>query len=184
MRDIFHEELESITADHLKMTALVRDAISTATSALLTSDLALAEKVIADDLAIDFVRRGDDAAFVERREARFAADKNLHAFSAVRDVEQLHQRRALLEKIEKFAQPLHVRREFLDFEQVAFAGNDVAFIGLVHRFVACRERCGHQALQVTAQAQQVGLDALADMVEIVAGKILIEVVGRDDEFRG
>ena len=34
MRDVFHEELESITADHLKMTALVRDAIESATKAL------------------------------------------------------------------------------------------------------------------------------------------------------
>jgi len=46
MRDVFHEELESITADHLKMTALVRDAIESATKALLNADLQLAEKVI------------------------------------------------------------------------------------------------------------------------------------------
>lgn len=60
MRDLFHEELESITADHLKMTALVRDAIESATKALLNTDLQLAEKVIADDLAVDTIQHSLD----------------------------------------------------------------------------------------------------------------------------
>ncbi len=60
MRDVFHEELESITADHLKMTSLVRDAIESATTALLTADLQLAEKVIADDLALDSTQHNLD----------------------------------------------------------------------------------------------------------------------------
>jgi phosphate transport system protein len=60
MRDLFHEELESITADHLKMTALVRDAIESATKALLNADLQLAEKVIADDLAVDTIQHNLD----------------------------------------------------------------------------------------------------------------------------
>jgi phosphate transport system protein len=53
MRDIFHEELEGITAQQLKMTALVKDAIEQATLALLTADLQTAEKVIQDDVAVD-----------------------------------------------------------------------------------------------------------------------------------
>jgi phosphate transport system protein len=60
MRDIFHEELESITADHLKMTTLVRDAIESATKALLNTDLQLAEKVITDDLEIDRIQHALD----------------------------------------------------------------------------------------------------------------------------
>lgn len=60
MRNLFHEELESITADHLKMTALVRDAIESATKALLNTDLQLAEKVIADDLAVDTIQHSLD----------------------------------------------------------------------------------------------------------------------------
>lgn len=60
MRDIFHEELESITADHLKMTALVRDAISNATASLLNADLQMAEKVITDDLTIDSIQQALD----------------------------------------------------------------------------------------------------------------------------
>ena len=60
MRNVFHEELESITADHLKMTALVKDAIDSATKALLGADLQLAEKVIADDGAIDTIQHNLD----------------------------------------------------------------------------------------------------------------------------
>jgi phosphate transport system protein len=60
MRNVFHEELESITADHLKMTALVKDAIDLATKALLNSDLQLAESVIADDLAVDTIQHNLD----------------------------------------------------------------------------------------------------------------------------
>ncbi len=60
MRNVFHEELESITADHLKMTALVKDAIDSATKALLGADLQLAETVIADDLAVDTIQHNLD----------------------------------------------------------------------------------------------------------------------------
>jgi len=60
MRDLFHEELESITADQLKMTALVRQAINSASTALLTADLQLAEEVIAEDQAIDNIQQNLD----------------------------------------------------------------------------------------------------------------------------
>ena len=60
MRNLFHEELESITADHLKMTALVKEAIDSATKALLGADLQLAEKVIAEDVAVDAIQHNLD----------------------------------------------------------------------------------------------------------------------------
>ncbi len=60
MRNVFHEELESITADHLKMTALVKEAIDSGTKALLGADLQLAESVIAADLAVDAIQHNLD----------------------------------------------------------------------------------------------------------------------------
>ncbi len=60
MRDIFHEELEGINAQQLKMTALVKDAIEQATLALLTADLQTAEKVIQDDAAVDSIQHDLD----------------------------------------------------------------------------------------------------------------------------
>ena len=62
----------------------------------------------ADDLAVDFVRRGDDAALVERNEAGFAADEELHAVCAAGHVEKLQKAGLALEEIEEITEPLHV----------------------------------------------------------------------------
>ncbi len=60
MRDIFHEELDAINDDLLRMCGLVKEAMADATSALLNSDLQLAEKVIAADDAIDAIQHDLD----------------------------------------------------------------------------------------------------------------------------
>lgn len=61
MRDIFHEELDAINGGLIQMSLLVREAFSDATKALLNSDLALAEKVISSDSAIDEIYHELDA---------------------------------------------------------------------------------------------------------------------------
>src|ERR1700674_6078442 len=58
----------------------------------------------ADDLAIDFVRRGDHAALVERRQSRLAADEQVHALRALAQIEKMKQRSFLLEDFEQPAQ--------------------------------------------------------------------------------
>ena len=60
MRDIFHEELEAINETLLRMSGLVKEALSDATKALLTADLQLAEKVIAADDVIDQIQHDLD----------------------------------------------------------------------------------------------------------------------------
>ena len=65
MRDSFHEDLEAITALQLKMAVLVKDAIEKATASLLTSDLALAEKVIEEDAQIDLVHHDLDERVID-----------------------------------------------------------------------------------------------------------------------
>ena len=57
MREIFDAELKALGADLLAMAVRVQHAIESAGKALATSDLALAETVIADDLAIDQLER-------------------------------------------------------------------------------------------------------------------------------
>ena len=64
MRDIFHEELDAITGGLVQMSLLVREAFSDATKALLNSDLALAEKVITADSAIDDIYHELDARII------------------------------------------------------------------------------------------------------------------------
>ncbi|NUW45798.1 phosphate signaling complex protein PhoU [Nonomuraea rhodomycinica] len=53
MRDAYHEDLDSLTDKLVEMTRLVRSAISRATTALLDSDLQLAESVISRDAEVN-----------------------------------------------------------------------------------------------------------------------------------
>ncbi|HZV24787.1 MAG TPA: phosphate signaling complex protein PhoU [Acidothermaceae bacterium] len=62
MRDAYHDEMDAITDQLVAMTRLVGHAMSVATDALLSSDLAAAESVIDADAAIDALREN-----VERR---------------------------------------------------------------------------------------------------------------------
>jgi phosphate transport system protein len=57
MRDIYHEELDSIGATLIEMTGLVGNAMERATTALLDVDLQVAESVIAADDAIDALQQ-------------------------------------------------------------------------------------------------------------------------------
>jgi phosphate transport system protein len=56
MRDLYHDELDGIGRSLLTMTAQVTTAMDRATSALLDGNLAMAEKVIGDDPAVDAIR--------------------------------------------------------------------------------------------------------------------------------
>jgi len=61
MRERFQEELDGVSATLVEMAGLVKVAMENATTALLTADLALAEKVIAEDLIIDQIQHDLDA---------------------------------------------------------------------------------------------------------------------------
>jgi phosphate transport system protein len=60
MREIFDAELKQVQDDLVAMSRRVEHAITAAGEALLHQDLALAESVIADDLAIDALERDLD----------------------------------------------------------------------------------------------------------------------------
>jgi phosphate transport system protein len=61
MRNAFHDELDGIGTTLLQIAGLVKVAMNDATSALLTVDLAMAEKVIAADNVIDDIQHELDA---------------------------------------------------------------------------------------------------------------------------
>jgi phosphate transport system protein len=61
MRDVYHEELDSIGSTLIEMTGLVRTAIARATTALLEADLQVAESVISADDAVDALQQQLDA---------------------------------------------------------------------------------------------------------------------------
>ncbi|HWG22647.1 phosphate signaling complex protein PhoU [Actinospica sp.] len=60
MRDLYHEELDSIGATLIEMTGLVASALDQATDALLNADLQTAEKVISGDEQVDALRESLD----------------------------------------------------------------------------------------------------------------------------
>ena len=61
MRDLYHEELDSIGTTLIEMTGLVAAALNQATEALLGADLQLAEKVISADEQVDALQKALDA---------------------------------------------------------------------------------------------------------------------------
>ncbi|WP_372733904.1 phosphate signaling complex protein PhoU [Nocardioides sp.] len=64
MREVFHEQLDSIFLDLADICGRVKAAVHLATEALLTGDIDVAERVIGDDVAIDLAReRVEDSAF-------------------------------------------------------------------------------------------------------------------------
>lgn len=65
MRAAFHDELEAITATLVEMGDLVALAMREGTTALLTADLKLAEKVIADDDKIDAMQHQLEADAID-----------------------------------------------------------------------------------------------------------------------
>lgn len=64
MREIFQQDLEQVGNDLVLMAQKVRSAVTDATVALETGDLALAEQVIAKDREIDSLQDGLDAQCV------------------------------------------------------------------------------------------------------------------------
>lgn len=65
MRDIFHEELDEINNELISLGKQTQLALDSATHALLTADLALAEKVIADDDKVDDAQHSLDAKTID-----------------------------------------------------------------------------------------------------------------------
>ena len=65
MRDAYHDDLDAVSATLVSMAAMVDNAIVRASKALLESDRALAEEVIAADAAIDTVQHELDNRTVD-----------------------------------------------------------------------------------------------------------------------
>ena len=65
VRDVFHEELDAINQSLVALGLLTQQALDSATHALLTADLALAEKVIAEDDKVDDAQHLLDAQTID-----------------------------------------------------------------------------------------------------------------------
>jgi hypothetical protein len=119
---------------------------------------------------------GDQAAFVERQQVRFAADEDLHA-GRMRDWSSSCSSPVFCSNsVEQAAQAAHVAGQIRRVEQVAAAGHDDVF--LAAGLAAGVHRCGHQARDVVTHAAEFIAQLGANLVEAVAGEVLVEVIGR------
>ncbi len=76
MRLAFQDELDSISRSQIHMATMVREAMNDATRSLLSADINLAEKVIAEDVRIDNIQHDLDARTINliARQQPVAAD--------------------------------------------------------------------------------------------------------------
>lgn len=128
MRESYHEELEDITACLVEMSNSVGSAMSTATTALLDADVALADLVIAGDERIDAARESiEERCFtLLARQQPVATDLRMIT-TAMRIVADLERMGDLAEHIAKVARmrfpdhavPQEVRPIFLEAGHVA-----------------------------------------------------------------
>jgi phosphate transport system protein len=130
MREAYHDRLGEL-ADHLAdMCAMVGDAMERATTALLNTDLALAEQVISDDLKVDKARTSyeEEAYALLALQAPVATDLRtvLAVIHAAESLERmgdlaLHVAKAARRRHPKPVLPDEVRPYFEQMGQVAVA---------------------------------------------------------------
>ncbi len=65
MRDVYHEQLDAITASLIEMSRLVGSAISRSTTALLEADLSLAQSVVDGDAEVDEIYRHVEESVID-----------------------------------------------------------------------------------------------------------------------
>ncbi len=128
MREAFHDQLDAIFEDLASIARAVEDAVRRATDALLTSDAALAEQVISDDLIIDRAReRVEDNAFALLSLQQPVAGDLRTLISALRMVSELERMGDLSVHVAKIARlrlpnvavPVDVRPTILGMADVA-----------------------------------------------------------------
>src|SRR5207302_5559794 len=98
-------------------------------------------------------------------EAGFAADEDLHALAAQRDIQNLKQRRLALKELEQLAQPPHVLREVLQAQEIALARDYIGLAAFGHGAVAGVDRRGEEPDHVLTQLAELRLQARAHVLE-------------------
>ena len=109
MRNVYHDELDAVTASLVEMAGLVGTAVRRATAALLDADLAKAEAVIDADEHIDAIYRATDARVfnIMARQQPVAGDLRI-VFTSLRmlaDLERMGDLALHLAKIARLRYP-------------------------------------------------------------------------------
>jgi phosphate transport system protein len=109
MRDQYQQQLDAVLDELVKMTGSVRDALKQATHALLTADVAAAERVISADLTIDQARERieEDSFDILARQNPVAGDLRMLVVSLrmVTDLERMGDLSVHVAKIARLRYP-------------------------------------------------------------------------------
>jgi phosphate transport system protein len=140
MREIFDAELKALGDDLLAMAVRVEHAIEAAGQALATSDLALAESVIADDLAIDQLERRLDEQCIHMLAQQQPVATDLRVIvSALRMSATLERMGDLARHIAEVARGRYPRQAIPQSVSGTFTELDVAARRLAKRIVTLLE---------------------------------------------
>lgn len=112
MREMYHDQLESVIADLVSMTRDVQEATRQATAALLSADAESAERVISADAHIDLARESIEEQSFEilARQQPVAGDLRMlvAALRMVADLERMGDLAVHVAKITRMRYPDHV----------------------------------------------------------------------------
>lgn len=140
MREIFDAELKALGEDLEAMAHRVKHAIESAGQALATADLALAESVIADDLAIDQLQRQLDEACIHMLAQQQPVATDLRVIvSALRMSATLERMGDLARHIAEIARGRYPRQAVPQSLTGTFAEMDAAARRLAQRIVTLLE---------------------------------------------
>jgi phosphate transport system protein len=137
MREIFEAELHQLGDDLVAMAERVETAITAAGRALLTGDLALAETVIAEDLAIDSMNRDLDERCIRllAQQQPVATDLRI-IVSGLRIASTLERMGDLARHIAQVARGRYPERAIPDSVLAIFTSMDDAAVRVAQRAVA------------------------------------------------
>lgn len=155
-RRVFHEELDAIRADVIRLGAMAGEAIEAATNAFLAADLAAVEKVVADDHVLDDLTHDLEQriCLLLAQQQPMAADLRM-LVTVLRVIHELERIGDLMAKVAKAARRVYPREL------------DPRIRGLIDRM---REQAGAQlrlAIESFADRDIARAAALADMDDVM-----------------
>ena len=155
-RKAFHEELDEIAADIVRMGALAAEAIQAGTDAFLEADLVRTEKVIADDVVLDDLMHSIESRtyLLLARQQPMAVDLRM-LVTVLRVIHELERAGDLMVNVAK------ATRRLYPYEL------DPKIRGLIHRM---RQQASAQlrlAVEAFAERDPARAAALADMDDVM-----------------
>ena len=170
MRNVFHEQLEQLNVELIRMGALCEEAISAATKALLDKDLELGRKAEELEQEIDQKERDIENQCMKLLLRQQPVASDLRAVSAalrmISDMERIGDQASDIAEIARDMEENHLRRK------VPMAEMARAAIGMVtdsvDAFVRGDLELAHAVLREDDQVDQLFLQVREELIQLIA----------------